>query len=169
MVSWYRAAVSDAANPPPAATAFTKQGYAVALVELCGFGTTGPRPDAGTLTGAGMAPEDMAHEMGRSVPGFHAGEITRVHRYLAGRPDVSSVVLAVVEDHIDVAMVHSILAAGGGGAADTLPAKVAIVGTHSKSCKLPVTKIHRRSSMVSWTWLWKHAFWRWYGIRILSK
>ena len=38
----------------------------------------------------------MAHEMGRSVPGFHAGEIARVHEFLAGRKDVSSIALAVV-------------------------------------------------------------------------
>lgn len=69
---------------------------------------------------------------GRSLPGLHAGEIARVHAFLTGRVDISGIELAVVEDHIDVAFVHALLASTGANssvaAADVAPAKLAIVG-----------------------------------------
>ena len=49
----------------------------LAVVGLCGFGETAGAFTPG-LGGRGQAAEDMAHELGRSVPGLHAGEIARV-------------------------------------------------------------------------------------------
>ncbi len=71
------------------------------MVELCGFGTTGPLPSGGGTSSSSYAPEDMAHELGRSVPGFHAGEIARVHGFLMARQDISEIALVVAEDHTD--------------------------------------------------------------------
>ena len=48
----------------------------------------------------------MAHEIGRSIPGMHAGDVVRVNRYLNGRDDVQTVVAIVAEDFIDVAVMH---------------------------------------------------------------
>lgn len=43
IVVWYSAAVASASAPPDAAIQWTSSGHAFARVELCGFGTTGPR------------------------------------------------------------------------------------------------------------------------------
>jgi len=88
LVTWYSSAVAAAGAPPAAAEHFTASGHAFAAVELCGFGTTGPLPSTPGLNSGSYAPEDMANELGRSLPGFHAGEIARVHAYLLSRPDV---------------------------------------------------------------------------------
>ena len=48
-----------------------------------------------------------------------------MHSYLGSRADVSSVELVVVEDHIDVAMLHYLLADHGGST--PAPAKLAVV------------------------------------------
>ena len=43
LVVWYSAAVASASAPPDAASQWASAGHAFAMVELCGFGTTGPR------------------------------------------------------------------------------------------------------------------------------
>ena len=49
LIVWYSAAVASASAPPAAATQWSASGHIVATVELCGFGTTGPRPSGGGL------------------------------------------------------------------------------------------------------------------------
>ena len=70
-----------------------------------GFGSVGPA-FASEPSGIGQAAEDMAHEIGRSIPGIHAGDVVRVNRYLDSRDDVSQIELIVTEDYIDVAVMH---------------------------------------------------------------
>ena len=116
---------------------------------LPGFGTTGPKPSDGGLKSSGYAPEDMSHELGRSLPGFHAGEIARVHAYLTGRDDISSIVLAVVEDHTDSAMLHAILATAATAPAST-PAKLAIVGGQASLAAAAQARLYSPDNYWSW-------------------
>ncbi len=149
LVVWYSAAVASASAPPAAATKWSASGHIIATVELCGFGTTGPRPSGGGLSSSSYAPEDMAHEMGRSVPGFHAGEIARVHEYLAGRKEVSSIVLAVVEDHIDNAMLHALLSIAESHPT-SVPKKLAIVGGQSSLAAAGKARLYSPDNYYSW-------------------
>jgi hypothetical protein len=108
VVVWYRGGNATAPeHPPPLAVNLTSRGYVVALPELCGFGQTAGSLRGPALSGRGMAAEDMAHEIGRSLPGFHAGEMVRVERYLKSRSDISSIALVLTEDHLDVAAMHA--------------------------------------------------------------
>ena len=91
----------------------------------------------------------MAHEMGRSVPGFHAGEIARVHEFLAGRKDVSSIVLAVVEDHIDSAMLHALLSTADAHPA-SVPKKLAIVGGQASLAAAAKARLYAPDNYYSW-------------------
>jgi hypothetical protein len=149
LIVWYSAAVASASAPPAAASQWAATGHAFAMVELCGFGTTGPLPSSGGLAAPSYAPEDMAHEMGRSVPGFHAGEIARVHAFLAGRADVSGIVLAVAEDHTDTALLHAILCTHG-SAPETLPAKVAIVGGQASLAAAAKARLYSPNNYYAW-------------------
>lgn len=113
-VLWYRSAAASASSPPLAAAAFTSaaDGTAprvVAVVGLCGFGETSGSLDSG-LGGRGQAAEDMAHEIGRSVPGLHAGEMRRVSNFLRTRSGISTIAIAVAQDYLDVALMHAVLA-----------------------------------------------------------
>ena len=73
-VVWYSKQTVSPSSPPAAASTFTASGHAVAMVELCGFGQSGPAFANGLGSGS-YSSEDLAHEIGRSVPGFHAGEM----------------------------------------------------------------------------------------------
>eukprot|EP00041_Stephanoeca_diplocostata_P034184 m.1149850 g.1149850 ORF g.1149850 m.1149850 type:complete len:945 (-) comp24476_c0_seq75:328-3162(-) len=109
-VVWYQTATVSASAPPAAAVNLTAQGYIAVFAELCGFGESGSAFSP-TLQGNGQAAEDMAHELGRSIPGIHAGDIVRVHRYLTQqRTDVRNIDVAVAQDYLDVALVHATLA-----------------------------------------------------------
>ena len=68
---------------------------------------------------------------GRSMPGFHAGEITRATNWLGGRADVSRVVAVLAADNIHPAVLVSAVAATGGhttSAAATAVENVAVLG-----------------------------------------
>ena len=75
--------------------------------------------------------------------------LVKVHTYLAGREDVSEIALAVVEDHIDVALLHSILAHVNGTAAAT-PKKIVIVGGQASLAAPAEARIYDVSTYYSW-------------------
>jgi hypothetical protein len=83
------------------------------MLELCGFGDSGDA-FADKLGGKGQAAEDMAHELGRSVPGLHAGDLVRASRFLEKRSQRLGVKWPLsawaVGDHIHTAALHAILA-----------------------------------------------------------
>eukprot|EP01043_Picozoa_sp_COSAG02_P005719 COSAG02_NODE_157_length_32999_cov_31.863647_3_plen_265_part_00 len=151
LVVWYSATVASASAPPDAANQLAGSGHAVALVELCGFGTTGPRPSSSGLAASSYAPEDLAHEIGRSVPGFHAGEIDRVHVFLSNRRDVQSIVLAVAEDHTDTALLHALLSSSDGQtAAPHSPKNVAIVSGQASLAAAAKARLYSPDNYYSW-------------------
>ena len=47
LIVWYSSSVASASAPPAQATKWAQTGHAVAVVELCGFGSTGPVPSGG--------------------------------------------------------------------------------------------------------------------------
>lgn len=118
-IVWYARDPADASKPAAGAAAFAAAGYMVAVASVCGFGESGGMlpPDSQTAASLtanvqppGQGAEDMAHEIGRSLPGFHAGDMVRAHRFLRGRRDVRSLALVVTEDHLDVAAAVAALA-----------------------------------------------------------
>ena len=125
-------------HPPPAAVALARAGYLVVMPTLCGFmaggepgkssdspslegndsvGTGGFFPANGTYNGGAMmrseAAENLAHELGRSIVGVHAGDVVRAHRWVREREDVAGIAMVVAEDFIDVAVMHALLAEAG--------------------------------------------------------
>ena len=109
------------------------------------------RPSSSGLEESSYAPEDLAHEIGRSVPGFHAGEIDRVHYYLSHRDDVESIVLAVAEDHTDTALLHALLCTSNGQrAAPYSPKKVAIVGGQASLAAAAKARLYSPDVYYSW-------------------
>lgn len=63
-------------------------GYMVVVPDLCGFGESGDTFPSGSDD---QPCPDMAHELGRSIPGIHAGDIVRMAKYIQGRSDVASI------------------------------------------------------------------------------
>lgn len=113
--------IGPPSGPPLAYTLVTEgigAGYAVALVSLCGFGEMG-----GDITkvlstwtnNISETPQQFAVFNGRSMPGFHAGEVTRTLAWLANRQDISGVAALLAADNIHPA---ALISAIGDGHAD---------------------------------------------------
>lgn len=74
-------------------------GYVVAVPDLCGLGEAG---DAFTTTGLGKGAggcEQMATEMGRSVPGMHAADVQRAANFVNGLAEVKGIQATIALDH----------------------------------------------------------------------
>ena len=143
-VVWYQKEEISASAPPAGVSNLTSQGYVVAFPELCGFGSVGPAfsPE---LSGTGQAAEDMAHEIGRSVPGFHAGGVYRFSHFLNGRTDVSAIKLIVAQDYIDVAVLHAILAEPG-----IAPPQLALLRPAASLAAAALNRFYATGNYYSW-------------------
>lgn len=102
------AAVEPPTGPPLAYTFVSDalaRGVGVALVSLCGFGEMGPA----TPTESFWNPENgnLASFNGRSVVGFHAGELSRSIAWLENRPDIREVSAIVACNSTDAAALHA--------------------------------------------------------------
>jgi hypothetical protein len=94
----------------------------------------------------------MAMELGRSIPGFMAGDMVRVHRYLRSRVDVDGILLAMASDSLDVALVHSALSSP----ADA-PDRIVLVAPRSSLGRAATERIYVTKSYYSWIFgLLKH-------------
>lgn len=82
------------------------------------------------------------------MPGFNAGEIARVHAFLTGRKDVSTIELVVAEDHTDTAVLHAILATASTPA--STPAKLAIVGGQASLAAAAKARLYSPNNYYSW-------------------
>lgn len=108
-------------------------------------------PSSSGLSASSYAPEDLAHEIGRSVPGFHAGEIERVHTFLFNRQDVETIVLAVAEDHTDTALLHALLCTSTKQkAAAHSPKKIAIVNGQASLAMPAKARLYSPDNYYSW-------------------
>lgn len=151
-IVWYSKQIAAPGSPPVAATQWAAQGYVFASVELCGFGNTGFTdgvPSGHSLGSLGYAPEDMAHEIGRSLPGFHAGEMLRVQAFLTGRSDISEIALAVADDHLDSAILHELLCSARSHPA-TAPARLAIMSGQVSFAAPAKARLYSPANYYSW-------------------
>lgn len=74
-------------------------GYVVVVPDLCGLGEAG---DAFTTTGFGKGAggcEQMATEMGRTVPGMHAADVQRAANFVNGLAEVKGIHATIALDH----------------------------------------------------------------------
>ena len=100
---------------------------------------------AAGLGGLGQAAEDMAHELGRSIPGFHAGEMIRVHKFLNQRPDIGSLDALITQDHLDVAAMHALMAVPS----DTVP-RLAMISPAASFAAAARSRLYDPTIYYSW-------------------
>eukprot|EP00039_Didymoeca_costata_P002094 m.57479 g.57479 ORF g.57479 m.57479 type:complete len:914 (+) comp11111_c0_seq1:86-2827(+) len=143
-VVMYTASAAQPSNPSVEVLQFVGNGYLVAVVELCGFGQTSGAFSSG-ISGRGQAAEDMAHEIGRSIPGIHAGDIVRVSSFLLKKPYVSSIDMSISFDAIDVAVLHALLARP-----DLAPPKIALVAPRATLSAAAKARFYDTSDYYSW-------------------
>ena len=100
---------------------------------------------AAGLGGLGQAAEDMAHELGRYIPGFHAGEMIRVHKFLNQRPDIGSLDAVITQDHLDVAAMHALMAVPS----DTVP-RLAMISPAASFAAAARSRLYDPTIYYSW-------------------
>lgn len=142
----YRRARADlAAGIPDDVAAYNHAGYVAAAVDPCGLGEAGDAFVDGLEGGRGQAAEDMAHELGRSIPGLMAGDMARAHAYLRARPDISAIVAAVAADFLDVALLHAALAAPA-----EAPPRLVLVAPRSSLAAAASARLYQVRGYYSW-------------------
>ena len=78
-------------------------GFVVAVPDLCGLGEAG---NAFTTTSFGKGAggcEQMASELGRSVPGMHAADVQRAASFVSGLAEVSGIYATLARDQLTTA------------------------------------------------------------------
>jgi hypothetical protein len=87
--------------------------------------------------------------LGSVTPGFHAGEIARVHDFLSRHKDISEIKLVVCEDHTDSAVLHAILSTAEKRPEYT-PAKLAIVNGQASLAAAAQARLYSTNNYYSW-------------------
>ena len=90
-------------------------GAIVIVADLCGFGEVGYAFDTTSFGKGNGGNEQMATELGGSIPGFHAAEIHRIVSFVNTLPEVANIVATIAFDQTMTAVLLASIFGSGSG------------------------------------------------------